>query len=274
MPKVTTLGLLLVLGTGCTSQMARTPLQAMLLPPVDGRLALWVNQPAYFAVLGVGPERGTEVLYQQTALEAVPKSGYVYVPMRGDLDVDYEQVYLVASPSPIDLSAFPTTARDIDPAARVDFKAAYIVDGYQVDTVDRTVCAYHATLPEAGYPRDPFNPWRVYKTHVVLCERYHRSSPYIAPTRSFFTPMPKIYPPGKGKGVPPRPPKIEPKPEIDHAQALKSSSGWSPASSNWSRSDTRADYATHASSSARSEPPAVSRASSSAPSTSVSARPH
>ena len=56
--------------------MARTPLQAMLLPPVDGRLALWVNQPAYFAVLGVGPERGTEVLYQQSALEAVPESGY------------------------------------------------------------------------------------------------------------------------------------------------------------------------------------------------------
>jgi hypothetical protein len=95
----------------------------MLLPPVDGRVALWVNQPAYFGVLGVGSERGTEVLYQQSALEAVPESGYVYVPTRGDPDVDYEQVYLVASPSPIDLSAFPTAARDIDPAARVDFKA-------------------------------------------------------------------------------------------------------------------------------------------------------
>jgi hypothetical protein len=97
--------------------------------------------------------------------------------------------------------------------------------------------------------------------------------------------VPKIYPPGKGKGVPHRPPKIEPKPEIDrtmrylaakdewHAlthhgeagtevvQALKSSSGWAPASTNW---------ATHA----RSEPPAVSRASSSAPSTSVATPPH
>lgn len=55
----------------------------------------------------------------------------------------------------------------------------------------------------------------MYNTHVVRCERYRRSSPYIAPNRSFFTPVPKIYPPGKGKGVPHRPPKIEPKPEID-----------------------------------------------------------
>lgn len=79
MSKVAAVGIVLLFGTGCATE--RAPLQAMLLPPVDGKVALWVNQPAYFAVLGVGPERGAEVLYQQTALEAVPANGYVYVPV-------------------------------------------------------------------------------------------------------------------------------------------------------------------------------------------------
>lgn len=175
--------------------MARTPLQAMLLPPVDGKLALWINQPANFAVLGVGPERGTEVLYQQTALEAVPESGYVYVPMRADPDVDYEQVYLVASPAPIDLSAFPTAARDIDPAARVNFNAesmryvltsSEVVDGYQMaDTVDRTVCTNRAILPKRRVPERPVRPVaRVSRTSgsvraVPAVSALYRASPHV-----------------------------------------------------------------------------------------------
>ena len=111
MPKVATAGLVFLMG--CASQMARTPVQAMLLPPVDGKLALWINRPAYFAVLGVGQERGAEVIYQQTALDAIPASGYVYIPMptapvaapeMAQPDAEYEQVYLVASSTPIDLS--------------------------------------------------------------------------------------------------------------------------------------------------------------------------
>ena len=70
------------------------PLEAMLLPPVDGQLALWVNQTANFAVVGVAPDHGADILYQQTALEGVPVSGYIYVP-RGD--AGYDRVYLVAS---------------------------------------------------------------------------------------------------------------------------------------------------------------------------------
>src|SRR5579862_46202 len=173
MSKVASVGIVLLFGTGCATQ--HMPLQAMLLPPVDGKLALWINQPAYFAVLGVGPERGTEVLYQQTALEGVPASGYVYVPMRADAvpapqlagpDADYEQVYLVASPTPIDLSAFPSARRDVDPATPADFHdesmryvlaSSSVVDGYQyADTVDRWVCNRYATVQYRGYSDDPW----------------------------------------------------------------------------------------------------------------------
>jgi hypothetical protein len=104
-------------------------LDAMLLPPVDGRLALWVNQPANFAVIGVAPQGGVDILYRQTALDGVPASGYVYVPRAGaEPDAGYEQIYLVASHDNLDLSG--KSIEDV-------IQHAGIADGYDVDTAAR-----------------------------------------------------------------------------------------------------------------------------------------
>ncbi len=106
------------------------PLDAMLLPPVDGQLALWVNQPANFAVVGVAPDHGAAILYQQTALEGIPASGYVYVRPG---DAGYDRVYLVASRDSLDLSG------TLDDA----MASASVLDAYATDTThwDKVQCS-------------------------------------------------------------------------------------------------------------------------------------
>jgi hypothetical protein len=60
MPRALWLAMLLCLGRArsrLTTATAPAEIDAMLLPPVDGQLALWVNQPTNFAVTGAMPRR-------------------------------------------------------------------------------------------------------------------------------------------------------------------------------------------------------------------------
>jgi hypothetical protein len=154
-------------------------LDAMLLPPVAGQLALWVNQPANFAIVGVAPQGGAYVLYQQTALDAVPASGYIYVPRNGsEPDVGYDQIYLVASTDTLNLA---TRSLD-DMTAR-----AGVIDAYDVEI------AHRDTLP----CWDPLDPRLRVTDHPVVippgapaCRRLERSYQVVAGHRGFFV----VYP--------------------------------------------------------------------------------
>lgn len=300
MPKIAAVGIVLLFGTGCATQ--HVPLQAALLPPVDGKMALWVNQPSYFAVVGVGPERGAEVLYQQTALEAVPSNGFISVPTHPEAvaapemaepDADYEQVYLVASPTPIDVSALPSAERDVDPARAPQDRSAVVqrllassavVDGYKngykfADTVDRIVCYNRAIFGSLGGTiRYLYDPYYTEVIHPVLCSQHLRRSvrTMTIATRTFFTPMPKLHPPGKGE-----PPRIPPGIQLARAGLVQTSPG------NWSRANTSVDYAAHnTTTSFRTAPTTASyrtasttstastSSSSSSPSSSAPSRPH
>src|SRR5580700_9873714 len=94
MPRALWLAMLLCLGCAgsrLTTAPAPAEIDAMLLPPVGAQLALWVNQPTNFAVIGASQDHGAAVLYQQTSLQGVATSGYVYVPQG---DAGYDRVYL------------------------------------------------------------------------------------------------------------------------------------------------------------------------------------
>jgi hypothetical protein len=191
------------------------PLDAMLLPPVDGQLALWVNQPANFAVVGVAGERGADVLYQQTALDGVPKSGYVYVPQG---DAGYDRVYLVASREPIDLTS------SLDNA----MTGAKVVDAYAADTVrlDSLRCEDgRLSLVRTRIVSE--NPPRTREEEQKFAECYQQQRQIeaqrrpIAAGRQFFVvakgttqPTHKSLPPGY------KPPKLVPKPGFGSGPGL------------------------------------------------------
>jgi hypothetical protein len=179
----------------------------MLLPPVDGQIALWVNQPGNFAVIGVAQARGADVLYQQTALQGVPTSGYVYVPGG---DAGYDRVYLIASHDPIDLTG------SLDDAT----SGASVIDAYAADTVgldslrcnDGRLFLVRRTIVTRNPKRTRGEDERFAECYLQHHFERHRYA--MAAGRQFFGMNPGKPAQPTHKALPPgyKPPKLVPKP--------------------------------------------------------------
>jgi len=228
MPRALWLAMLLCLGCAgsrLTTAPAPAEIDAMLLPPVDGQLALWVNQPTNFAVIGTAQEHGADVLYQQTALQGVPMSGYVYVPQG---DAGYDRVYLIASHDPIDLTG------SLDNA----IAGANVVDAYAADTVgldslrcnDGRLSLVRRTIVSKNPKRTSEDDERLancYSEHHFERQRYA-----LAAGRQFFAMKPgkpthKSLPPGY------RPPKLVPKPGTQLGRSDQRALRWYAAKDQW-----------------------------------------
>ncbi len=229
MPRALWLAMLLCLGCAgsrLTTAPAPAEIDAMLLPPVDGQLALWVNQPTNFAVIGATQEHGADVLYQQTALEGVPMSGYVYVPQG---DAGYDRVYLVASHDPIDLTG------SLDDA----IAGANVVDAYAADTVgldslrckDGRLSLVRRTIVSKDPKRTREDDERFancYSEHHFERQRYA-----LAAGRQFFAMQPGK--PTQKKFLPPgyKPPKLVPKPGTRLDRGDQRALRWYAAKDQW-----------------------------------------
>jgi hypothetical protein len=231
MPRALWLAMLLCLGCAgsrLTTAPAPAEIDAMLLPPVDGQLALWVNQPTNFAVIGTTQEHGADVPYQQTALQGVPMSGYVYVPQG---DAGYDRVYLVASHDPIDLTG------SLDDA----IAGANVVDAYAADTVGldslrckdgrlslvrRTIVTTHPKLTRVNDERFA----ECYLQHHFERQRYA-----LAAGRQFFAMQPGKPAPTTKKFLPPgyKPPKLVPKPGTRLDRSDQRALRWYAAKDQW-----------------------------------------
>ena len=230
MPRALWLAMLLCLGCAgsrLTTAPAPAEIDAMLLPPVDGQLALWVNQPTNFAVIGTTQERGADVLYQQTALQGVPMSGYVYVP-RGD--AGYDRVYLIASHDPIDLTG------SLDDA----IAGANAVDAYAADTVgldslrctDGRLSLVRRTIVSKNPKRTREDDERF--ANCYLEHHFERQRYALAAGRQFFAIQPgkpltthKFLPPGY------KPPKLVPKPGTQLGRSDQRALRWYAAKDQW-----------------------------------------
>jgi hypothetical protein len=230
MPRAMWLAMLLCLGCAgsrLTTAPAPAEIDAMLLPPVDGQLALWVNQPTNFAVIGTTQERGADVLYQQTALQGVPTSGYVYVP-RGD--AGYDRVYLVASHDPIDLTG------SLDDA----IAGANVVDAYAADTVgldslrckDGRLSLIRRTIVIEHPKRTLLDDERI--ADCYLQHHFERQRYALAAGRQFFA-MQAGKPLTTHKFLPPgyKPPKLVPKPGTHLERSDERSLRWYAAKDQW-----------------------------------------
>jgi hypothetical protein len=224
MPRAMWLAMLLCLGCAgshLTTAPAPAEIDAMLLPPVDGQLALWVNQPTNFAVIGATQEHGAEVLYQQTALQGIPMSGYVYVP-RGD--AGYDRVYLVASHDPIDLTG------SLDDA----IASANVVDAYAADTVgldslrctDGRLSLVRRTIVNKNDERF---------ASCYLESHFERNRYALAAGRQFFAIQPGKPAPTTKKFLPPgyKPPKLVPKPGTRLDRGDQRALRWYAAKDQW-----------------------------------------
>jgi hypothetical protein len=214
-------------GSRLTTAPAPAEIDAMLLPPVDGQLALWVNQPTNFAVIGTTQEHGADVLYQQTAFQGVPTSGYVYVPQG---DAGYDRVYLVASHDPIDLTG------SLDDA----IAGANVVDAYAADTVglDSLRCK-DGRLSLVRRMIVGKNPKRTYEDEERFANCYlehhlERQRYTLAAGRQFFAIQPgkpltthKFLPPGY------KPPKLVPKPGTELGRSDQRALRWYAAKDQW-----------------------------------------
>jgi hypothetical protein len=224
MPRAMWLAMLLCLGCAgsrLTTAPAPAEIDAMLLPPVDGQLALWVNQPTNFAVIGASQEHGADVLYQQTALQGVPMSGYVYVP-RGD--AGYDRVYLVASHDPIDLTGSLDDA--IAGANVVDAYAAYTVGLDSLRCNDGRLSLVRRTILSKNDERLA----NCYLEHHSERQRYA-----LAAGRQFFAIQPGKPAPTTKKFLPPgyKPPKLVPKPGTHLDRSDQRSLRWYAAKDQW-----------------------------------------
>jgi len=230
MPRALWLAMLLCLGCAgsrLTTAPAPVEIAAMLLPPVDGQLALWVNQPTNFAVIGATQERGADVLYQQTALQGVATSGYVYVPQG---DAGYDRVYLIASHDPIDLTG------SLDDAIR----GANVVDAYAADTVgldslrcnDGRLSLVRRTIVTKHPERTREEDERF--ADCYLEHHFERRRYVLAAGRQFFAIQPgkpltthKFLPPGY------KPPKLVPKPGTRLERGDERALRWYAAKDQW-----------------------------------------
>jgi hypothetical protein len=230
MPRALWLAMLLCLGCAgsrLTTAPAPAEIDAMLLPPVDGQLALWVNQPTNFAVIGTTQERGADVLYQQTALQGVATSGYVYVPQG---DAGYDRVYLIASHDPIDLTG------SLDDA----IAGANVVDAYAADTVglDSLRCkdGRLSLIRRTIVSKSPA-PTREDEERVADCyleHHFERQRYALAAGRQFFAMKPGK-PAPTHKSLPPgyKPPKLVPKPGTRLGRSDERSLRWYAAKDQW-----------------------------------------
>jgi hypothetical protein len=230
MPRALWLAMLLCLGCAesrLTTAPAPAEIDAMLLPPVDGQLALWVNQPTNFAVIGTTQEHGADVLYQQTALQSVPMSGYVYVPQG---DAGYDRVYLVASHDPIDLTG------SLDDA----IAGANVVDAYAADTVgldslrcnDGRLSLVRTMIVSKNPKRTREDDERF--ANCYLEHHFERQRYALAAGRQFFAIQPgkpltthKFLPPGY------KPPKLVPKPGTQLGRSDQRALRWYAAKDQW-----------------------------------------
>ncbi|HSY83075.1 MAG TPA: hypothetical protein VK807_15005 [Gemmatimonadaceae bacterium] len=231
MPRALWLAMLLCLGcAGSRLTTAPTPaeIDAMLLPPVDGQLALWVNQPTNFAVIGATQAHGADVLYQQTALQGVPLSGYVYVPQG---DAGYDRVYLVASHDPINLTG------SLDDA----IAGANVVDAYAADTVgldslrcnDGRLSLVRRTIVIKHPERTRVDEERFAECYLQHHFERHRYA--LAAGRQFFAMQPGKPAPTTKKFLPPgyKPPKLVPKPGTRLDRSDQRALRWYAAKDQW-----------------------------------------
>lgn len=232
MPRAVWLAMLACLGCAgarpTTEPAPVAAIDAMLLPPVDGQLALWVNQPGNFAVIGVAQAHGADVLYEQTALQGVPASGYVYVP-RGD--AGYDRVYLIASRDPIDLTG------SLDDATA----GANVVDAYAADTVgldslrcnDGRLFLIRRTIASGNPKRTREEDERFAECYLQHHFERHRYA--IAAGRQFFAMNPGKPAQPTHKSLPPRyrPPKLVPKPGTHLERSDERALRWYAAKDQW-----------------------------------------